>query len=191
MGDPRRIKKKWSKPGHPWQKERIEEERKLLYEYGLKNKTEIWKTNSLLKNYTDQAKKLIAATGKQAEKERTQLVQRLAKYGLVKHGAKLDDVLELTIKKILDRRLQTIVSKKSMAHTIKQARQFITHEHVLVKGKVLTSPAYLVKLEEEPTIAFVTTSTLSSPDHPERNLQMQVKMAGKTQAKTEAAEAEQ
>ena len=43
MGDPRRLKKRYSAPSHPWQKERIEEEIVLTREYGLRNKKEIWK----------------------------------------------------------------------------------------------------------------------------------------------------
>ena len=40
MGDPVRIKKKFSKPSHPWRKEKIEEEKILLDDYGLKNKNQ-------------------------------------------------------------------------------------------------------------------------------------------------------
>ena len=43
MGDPKRRKKKYSKPFHPWEKDRIEEEKQLMEEYGLKNKKEIGK----------------------------------------------------------------------------------------------------------------------------------------------------
>lgn len=42
MGDPRKPRKKWSPPGHPWVKERLIEEMKLMGEYGLRNKREIW-----------------------------------------------------------------------------------------------------------------------------------------------------
>ncbi|WP_231434132.1 hypothetical protein [Candidatus Nanopusillus massiliensis] len=37
-----RNRKTWESPGHLWQKDRIEEERQLLKQYGLKNKREIW-----------------------------------------------------------------------------------------------------------------------------------------------------
>ena len=97
MGDARRLKKKYIGPGHPWQKTRIEEEKKLKQKYGLKNKKEIWKLNSRMKNYADTAKKLIAATGPQAEKEKTQLFSKLKKLGLISQTAKLDDILGLTI----------------------------------------------------------------------------------------------
>lgn len=170
MGDPRRIRKKHSNPVHPWQKERIEEEKILLKEYGLRNKTEIWKTTTLLKNFAAQAKKLIATTGPQAGKEKIQLMQKLAKLGVIPKTAELDDVLGLSVKALLERKLQTIVFRKGLAKNIKQARQFITHGHIMVKNKKVTSPSYLIDIDEEPSIAFIATSPLSKSDHPERQL---------------------
>ena len=43
MGDPRKIRKKYETPTHPWQKDRIDEEKTLTIEFGLKNKKEIWR----------------------------------------------------------------------------------------------------------------------------------------------------
>ena len=59
MGDPRRTRRKYAQPDHPWQKERIDEEKKLMKEYGFRNKTEIWKVGEFLRNATAQAKKLV------------------------------------------------------------------------------------------------------------------------------------
>ena len=58
MGHPKLRKKTYQKPTHPWQKERIEEEKTLLKEFGLKNKKEVWRVNSLLRKHKRQAKKL-------------------------------------------------------------------------------------------------------------------------------------
>ena len=41
MGNPKRHRKKYSTPAHPWQRARIEEERELSKEYGFKNKKEM------------------------------------------------------------------------------------------------------------------------------------------------------
>ena len=49
MGAPKRQRKKYSTPSHPWQKERILAEKELLDKYGLRRKYEIWKMNSILK----------------------------------------------------------------------------------------------------------------------------------------------
>lgn len=152
MGDPKKKRKKFHRPSHPWQKERIEEERIILKEYGLKNKREIWKANSLLKNFKNQVKRLIAATSQQAEKERTQLLRKLQNLDMIKRAARLDDILGLTLKDIMNRRLQTVVYKNGLAGTINQARQFIVHKHITLKGKKISAPSYLVLKNEEEMI---------------------------------------
>lgn len=168
MGDPRKHRKKYSKPMHPWQRARIEEERELVKVYGVKNKKELWKISSKLKNFKEQAKKIIRTHSLQSQKEKEQLMNKLNKLGLLSTGATLDDVLGLSLKNVLDRRLQSILLKKGSARTIKQARQFITHQHIMVGGKMITSPNYLVSTEEESQISFASNSTLSNPEHPER-----------------------
>ncbi|MBW3002083.1 30S ribosomal protein S4 [Candidatus Woesearchaeota archaeon] len=171
MGAPRKLRRKFSGPGHPWQKARIDEEKALKKEYGLKNKSEIWKHNSKLKNFAKQAKRLVALQGEQAEKEKKQLLERLQKLGLISAGADTEAVLSLTIKDILERRLQTIVYRKGLANSMRQARQYISHAHILVGGKQIKAPGYIVKTEEEPTITFVEASALSNPEHPERQIE--------------------
>ena len=170
MGDPRKFKNTYSRPSHPWQSERIEEERTLVREYGLKNKSEIYRTRSKLKSFADLAKKLIAARGAQADKERQQLLSRLARLGLIKSGAQLDDVLGLQLKNLLERRLQTIVSRKGLARSVNQARQFIVHEHITVGNRTVSAPSYHVPLDEEGSIAIIPNSPYANTAHPERAL---------------------
>lgn len=166
MGDPRKHRKKYTKPIHPWQKERIEEEKAIIKEYGLKNKKEFWKMASKLRNFAKQAKNLIAEKGGQAEKEKEQLLSKLARFGLLPAESDITDVLGITINDILNRRLQTLVYKKNMATTMDQARQFITHRHIIVNEKKVTSPSYLVTKDEEEKISFSQFSELSSDKHP-------------------------
>ena len=168
MGDPRKIRRTFSRPKQPWRTDRITSENKLVQEYGLKNKRELWKAQSMLTTFTAKAKDLVAATGKQADTERTQLMSRLARIGLVPAGAGLDDVLGLSLKNILNRRLQTLVHKKGLAKTAGQARQFIVHEHIQLGTKTVTSPSYIVNVSEEPQLTFTPASTLAKTDHPER-----------------------
>jgi small subunit ribosomal protein S4 len=195
MGDPRRITNKYQGPRHPWNKDRIEREKVLLETYGLVNKKDLWKIESKLKKFKDNAKRLIAQPGDQAAKELQQLFGRLHKLGLIGVDATADEILSLTTEKLLDRRLQTILLKKELARSPKQARQFITHGHVLVGGKKMTVPSYLVPLVEEHAIEFRTASSLYSPDHPERIIAKKVetgageKHAVKTQAGIDAEEA--
>jgi small subunit ribosomal protein S4 len=170
MGDPRRLKKKYFPPRHPWIKERIDSERELTREYALKTKKEIYKLDSILKKFKDQAKKLIAATTKQAEKEKKQMMQRLQKLALIQSEAALDDVLGLTLKDIMERRLQNLVFKKGLARTQAQSRQFIVHEHIMIGNKKITAPNYLVSQAEEELITFSPPSKLANAEHPERSL---------------------
>lgn len=170
MGAPKHLRRKYSTPPHPWQKERIEKEKVLLQEYGLKNKKEIWRMDSFLTRFKQQAKSLIARTDAQSQKEEKQLVSRLAKLNLVKENAKMDDILGLDIKNVMDRRLQTQVFSKGLARSTKQARQLISHGHIFVADRKITVPSYLVKIDEEGQIRFDEASSFASPEHPERAL---------------------
>lgn len=168
MGSPRRLRKKYATPPHPWQKERIEEEKELTKAYGFKNKKGIWKADSLLRSIASQAKKLSSLTTAQAEIEKAQFLDRMKRLGLLEKTSKLEDILTITLKDILERRLQTLVYKKKLARSMKQARQFITHRHIMVGGKVTTTPSYIVPKDEEDKIGFSPSSTLNDLAHPER-----------------------
>ena len=192
MGDPKRIRQKYETPSHPWIKSRIEEEKILAKEFGTKSKKEIWKAESLLKKFKSQAKKLIALSGKQAELETQHLFRRVKELGLIEGEASFDAILGLKTEAILSRRLQTVLFKKGLARTTKQARQFIVHNHVLVAGRKITSPSYLVTIKEESSIEFSVNSALYNIDHaerasPERLAELN---AAKEKALKEAAEEE-
>jgi small subunit ribosomal protein S4 len=168
MGDPKRRRKKYETPMHPWIKARITEELELKKKFGLKNKKEIWKLESKLKGFKKQIKNLIALKTAQADKEMDLLMKKLLKYGFTTEDSTPDDVLALTIDSIMERRLQDVVVKRQLARTPKQARQFITHRHITVSGKKVSSPNYLVSINEETTVAFSENSALSNPEHAER-----------------------
>jgi small subunit ribosomal protein S4 len=168
MGQPKKQKNKYSTPRHPWQRARIEEERPILKEYGLKRKNEIWKMSSVIRNFKDQVKRLQALTSKQAELEKNQLFKKLSKLGLISENATFDDVLGLGMKSVMERRLQTLIVRKGLAKTMDQARQFIVHGHVQVGGEKITSPSYLVPVISENTIGFLEKSSFIDEMHPER-----------------------
>ena len=169
MGDPKKQRKKYSTPSHPWRKSRIDSERIILTDYGLKNHKEIWKFSSRLKRFTTQAKKLIAATSEQAKKEELQLKDKLFKLGIIHNKTiKPEDILNLTIQDVLNRRLQTLVYKQGLAKSVNQARQFIIHGHIFVNGNKVTIPSYMVTKDEEHKIIFNPSSKISSLEHPER-----------------------
>ena len=187
MGSPKKQKKKFSTPSHPWQKDRILAEKDLLNSYGLRRKFEIWKMNTVLKNFTSQAKNLIAAQTPQSEKERKQLLAKTSSLGLIETSAKIDDVLSLALKDIMERRLQTLVYRKNLAHSLKQARQFIIHEHIAIGDKTITAPSYLVPLSEENNIKFSQGSALLDINHPERKI-VEKKIEKKLKEKSEEKE---
>jgi small subunit ribosomal protein S4 len=168
MGDPKRTRSKIEGPGHPWQKARIMEEGVLKKDYGIKNKREIHKMRSILRKYRSQARKLVAGDSAQNIMERNQLLSTTFRLGLLEKDSRVDDVLAMTIKDIMDRRLQTVLVNKSIASSIKQARQFITHKHIMIGEKVVASPSYLVSREEEKHIRLNPFSVLTQPGHSAR-----------------------
>src|SRR3989338_1186563 len=49
---------------------------------------------------------------------------------------------------LLERRLDSVVYRLKLAVTCTQARQMVVHGHVLVNGQRVTSPAYLVAVDD-------------------------------------------
>jgi len=155
MGDPKKPKKQYKTPRHPWEKDRIDAEKVLMKEFGLLNKKEIWRFNTKLADFKSQAKKVATITTDQLAKEKQQLFDKLQRLGLLGDKATLADVLGLSVNDLLERRLQTLVFKRKLANTVKQARQFIIHGHVTVNSKVVTVPSYMVPKELESKITIL------------------------------------
>ncbi len=151
----KRQKAKFSKPLKPWSKQRIEEERKLLEEYGLRRHKEIWRAESILREWRHRARELAARKDPDEEKK---LLEKMKMLGLLKQSATLDGILQLQISDLLNRRLQTLVYKHSIALTQKQARQFIVHGHIAVDGRKVHWPSMLVSTDEENKINFYERS---------------------------------
>ena len=167
MGDPRKHKKKFKKPKHKWLKSRIEDEKVLTEQYGLKNKEEIYRAESQVRRFAAQAKKIIRDRDtEQAKREEKDLMTRLVKLGLMPAGATVEEVLSLGTSDLLNRRLQTVVYRMGLALSVKQARQFIVHGHVFVDGKKVDVPSYLVFEGEK--IIYNPKSVLNNDEHSER-----------------------
>jgi len=172
MGDPRFPRRTYDTPSHPWQGERIKEEHATCKEFGLKNKRELWKAKSILRNYRKQSRDLQARirTGEEQAKIETQnLLKSCAAMGLLPmEGATLDDVLGLRTEALLNRRLQTMVYRKGLATSPNQARQMIFHGHVAVDGRKVTIPGYLLARGEEEKITYLGSSPFNNDLHPYR-----------------------
>lgn len=158
LGDPKRIRKKYETPGHPWRADVLAEELKLLGEYGLRNKRELWRTASVLRRVRAQARALFSVTGERKRQQEEKLIGKLNRMGILPEGAVLDDVLRLTVRDFLERRLQTMVYRLGLARTLYQARQFIVHGHVFVGERKVRSPSYHVMRGEEDKIRLVLPS---------------------------------
>ena len=156
-------------PNHPYQGERIAEETGLIGKYGLQNKQELWRAQSELRQYRREARRLLgraASAGEEAGGE--EFLARLQRLGILGSEDTLDDVLALGVTDILERRLQTVVYRKGYANTAEQARQFITHGHIVVDGGRVRIPSYKVDIAEEDSIGFDSESPLTDELHPER-----------------------
>jgi small subunit ribosomal protein S4 len=160
MGDPRKPRKKWSGPGHPWKRERLEQEIRILGKYGLRNKKELWIAQTMARKIRHRARFLLGQPEEIRAREETILLKKLKEMGFIGEGAVLDDVLSLTSENILSRRLQTIVYTKGLARTIFEARQMIVHGHIGIGGRRVTSPGYLVSRSEERLVDILPSSPL-------------------------------
>ena len=149
MGQPKKFKKKYARPKKPYDKERIDNERKILNEFGLRRKKEIWRAESIVRDYRRRARELQAKRNELAEKE---LITRLNRLGI--DCKRLDDVLQINLDDILSRRLQTLVFKKGMANSMKHSRQLIVHGHVIVNNKKVYWPSYIVEKDVEEKISL-------------------------------------
>ena len=169
MGDPKFPSKHYNTPSHPWQKVRMEQESNLMHQYGLKNKKEIWRADTKVREMRRQARKLTAtSTENQAQKEKILLLAKLNRLGMLEQDSALEDVLRMNPENILDRRLQTQVYLQGLSSTVKQARQLIVHGHISVDGAITRVPGMTVTRLQEKNITYSPSSALNSDLHPVR-----------------------
>jgi small subunit ribosomal protein S4 len=171
MGDPKFPRRKWEGPRHPWEADRIAAENELLKKYGLKNKRELWRAESLLRRFRQRSRILQAQIrygSAQAEREKEELLGRLERMGLLAPDGTLNDVLGMEVEAILSRRLQTMAYVKGLAHTPRHARQLIVHGHMAIGGRKVNIPGYIVTRAEEEQITYTPSSPLAHDLHPAR-----------------------
>ena len=168
MGDPRKPRKAYQTPRHPWRKDQLEEELHLVGEYGLRNKRELRGHETELSQIRGIARTLLGAEAGERGPLESQYLKRLARLGILPESATVDNILDLNVKDLMERRLQTIVHRTGLAKSIHQARQFVTHGHISIAGDVVSVPSYIVQREQESRIAFHARSPLSNAQHPAR-----------------------
>lgn len=142
----KKLAKQYDTPDEGWSQERIDREIELMDEYGLKNKKEVYKAQSTLRDLRRQTRNLISS---EDETQKEELIEKAHSLGLIKGDSNLEDILTLSVTDILDRRLQTAVNRKGFSDSVAEARQKVTHGHVKVDGQKVTIPGYLLTKEEE------------------------------------------
>ncbi|MEM4652067.1 MAG: 30S ribosomal protein S4 [Pyrobaculum sp.] len=157
MGGLKKPKKKYlaGKPKKIWNKQLLLEELQLVGEYGLRNKKELWLARAHLKRITRRARSLLSMTAEERAPLEMPFKERLYKMGFIEDpNVPLDRILSLDVRAVLERRLQTMVYRMGLAKSIHHARQLIVHGHVLVAGRRMTSPGFLVPRELEDKISL-------------------------------------
>jgi small subunit ribosomal protein S4 len=168
-----RKKKRYLRPKKAYEISRIKEENELLKKYGLKNKKEVWKTIAKVDYFRHRAK----ALAKSPPEEQQVLFSKLKSLGLDANN--ISDVLALKIENILERRLPTIIFKKGLAKTAREARQMVVHKRVVIGSNIIDVPSYLVSLGEEKQISIKVKAKKQKEEKKEIEAQKETKEEAK------------
>jgi len=178
----KKLKKQYETPTEAWDEERIEQEKELIEEFGLRNKKEVYRAESELRGLRRQARKAIAA---ESDEQTQPLLERAHSLGLIKSDGTIDDVLSLNTRDFLNRRIQTAVERKGFADTVVEARQLVVHGHIYLDGQKVNVPGYLLTQEEEKELE------LRMPEQDEEDEAEEVEQEAENQEETEEADSEE
>ena len=156
------CRKVYATPRRPFEKARLDQELKLIGEYGLRNKREVWRVKYSLAKIRTAARTLLTLEEKDHRRlfEGNALLRRLVRIGVLDEAhMKLDYVLGLKIEDFLERRLQTQVFKLGLAKSIHHARVLIKQRHIRVRKQMVDIPSFIVRLDSQKHIDF----SLKSP----------------------------
>merc|ERR1711915_866468 len=158
---PTKTTKTYSTPRRPFEKERLDQELKLIGEFGLRNKREVWRVKLALAKIRKSARILLTLEEKDPRRlfEGNALLRRLVRIGVLDESKmKLDYVLGLSIEDFLERRLQTQVFKLGLAKSIHHARVLIRQRHIRGRKQLVNVPSFIVRLDSQKHIDFSTNS---------------------------------
>ncbi|RVD92160.1 ribosomal S4 [Tubulinosema ratisbonensis] len=179
--------KRYSVPLKPYDKDRLIDEMKILGEFGLKNKRELWTIKKICDDYKVRAKDLLISTNQDEliVSGRT-LLSKLVKLGIISDvdyrdlediRSNLERVLDLSVEDFLERRLQHRVFNSGLANSVHQARAMIINRHICVDGNVVDQPGFMVPVDKEGHIDFYKYSPLVS-DKLGRSKKRKLKLQG-------------
>ena len=149
--------KVFTTPRRPFEKARLDQELKLIGEYGLRNKREVWRVKFALAKIRKAARDLLTLEERDPRRlfEGNALLRRLVRIGVLDESRmKLDYVLGLKVEDFLERRLQTQVFKLGLAKSIHHARVLICQRHIRVRRQVVNIPSFVVRLNGTKHIDF-------------------------------------
>ncbi|KAK6496403.1 40S ribosomal protein S9 [Arthrobotrys musiformis] len=158
---PRTYSKTYKVPRRPFESARLDSELKIVGEYGLRNKREVWRVMLTLSKIRRAARQLLTLDEKDPKRlfEGNALIRRLVRAGILDDSRmKLDYVLALKIEDFLERRLQTQVYKLGLAKSIHHARVLIRQRHIRVGKQIVNVPSFVVRLDSQKHIDFALTS---------------------------------
>merc|ERR1712036_123593 len=169
MGQPRKAtimapisySKTYKVPRRPFESARLDSELKLVGEYGLRNKREVWRVQLTLSKIRRAARQLLTLEEKDPKRlfEGNALIRRLVRVGVLDESRmKLDYVLALKVEDFLECRLQTCVYKLGLAKSIHHARVLIRQRHIRVGKQIVNVPSFVVRLDSQKHIDFALTS---------------------------------
>jgi len=142
---------------------------KVIGEFGLKNKKEVWRVQYILARIRKAARDLLTLEKDDPKRifEGESLINRMLRIGVLSKNEKsLDYVLDLKLIKFLERRLQTLVFKTKNAKSIHEARTLINQKKIVLntgkRRQTVTIPSLIVRKENESHIAKVTREVETS-----------------------------
>ncbi len=161
LGAPRTYSKTYTVPRRAYDSTRLDAELKLVGEYGLKNKREIYRIGLQLSKIRRAARDLLTRDEKDPKRlfEGNALIRRLVRVGVLSEDKmKLDYVLALRIEDFLERRLQSQVFKLGLARSVHHARVLIRQRHIRVGKQIVNVPSFMVRLDSQKHIDFALNS---------------------------------
>uniref|UniRef100_A0A336LRU5 Small ribosomal subunit protein uS4 n=1 Tax=Culicoides sonorensis TaxID=179676 RepID=A0A336LRU5_CULSO len=184
------FSKTYVTPRRPYEKPRLDAELKVIGQFGLRNKREVWRVKYSLAKIRKAARELLTLEEKNEKRlfQGNALLRRLVRIGVLDESRmKLDYVLGLKIEDFLERRLQTQVFKLGLAKSYHHARVLIRQRHIRVRKQVVNIPSYVVRLDSQKHIDF----SLKSPFGGGRPGRVKRKNLKKGQGGSGAAEEEE